>query len=617
MTAFIRKLAFLLWLPTFATAGQAVPFVQNSDGVLVFQHAVKQVVDSPSPPAFQQAAGSPLPDLWQHDPEGFYGSVWYRITLPETVRVKGQWAIYLPALNMNAEVWLNGVRLGSGGRMTKPLSRYWHAPLMFVFSPSDLGGQNHLYIRVVAYANEFGSLGRVYVGERDVITGLYRKRFFSTVTVHVIGGVVAGGYALLIALVWWRRRDPVFFWAALVCGVWAVSSMNLYVIDPPLPELTWEKIMQISMGWIPSLFFFFILRLDGIGFRRNIDGVILCLAAVLNLSILLSGEAGLFTLSRAWHGFSMLFGLLGVSRVFYSWFRYRRHSQFVMLLAFLLIALCGLHDMVVQNHLLGIGQVFWLNYSVPVVLLLIGYLMVARFLEAVHTAEQLNVELEDRVRAAHEKIEADYERILMLETEQASHRERETIYRNLHDDMGGKLLSLVYKAESEEMQTLARSAMDDLRAIVSRKTTESSGLAECLARWRTVCQRRCGDAALACSWQQGRIARDLVVSAEQERHLTRVLSEAITNVVKHGNGSRLLVDIRVRANCLRVRLLDDSVTEVMGEWTEGRGMSSMRLRIRQLRGRIVWRRCGEGVEVRWIVPLETVSMQKTVMEKTG
>ena len=44
--------------------------------------------------------------------------------------------------------------------------------------------------------------------------------------------------------------------------------------------------------------------------------------------------------------------------------------------------------------------------------------------------------------------ESDYEKILLLETEQASNHERERIYRNLHDDMGSKLLSLVYETEN-------------------------------------------------------------------------------------------------------------------------------------------------------------------------
>ncbi len=588
----------------------------ETEPVLSLTDAEKNISNSIVPPDFQDAEVVVLPDKWQHDEDGFYGSVWYRIPYPVDKKITQQQAIYLPHVNMNAEVWLNETRLGSGGSMQAPVSRYWHSPLMFVFSPSDIQQENYFFIRVVAYANEFGLLGSVQVGARDEIDEIYRKTFFSTVTIHIISGAMAGAYALFMALVWWQRRDPVFFWAGLVCAIWSVSSMNLYVTNPPVAELWWEKLMQITMGWIPLLFFFFIIRIDGVTYKKVFDKIILWSACTINILILLTTTSHLFFLSRFWHIYAMFFGLIGVFRIFYSWLHYRRNTQLAMVFAFFLIAMCGLHDLFVQNHLLDNTQIFWLDYSVPIIQLLIGYLMVSRFLMAVKTAEDLNIELEDRVRSAYEKIEADYERILMLETEQASNKERERIYRDMHDDMGGKLLSLIYKAESDEMHSLARSAMNDLRAIVSKKTTDWYQLAERLGYWQKTCRERCREAGFAFSWYQKNFKNDIVISSEFERNMQRVLSEAFTNILKHSCGSSVEVDVRVRMGCLRIIISDDSDVSNVDDWVEGRGVSSMRFRIEQLKGRIFWKRNEQsGTRVSLIVPLKKTGAGETGMRK--
>jgi len=48
--------------------------------------------------------------------------------------------------------------------------------------------------------------------------------------------------------------------------------------------------------------------------------------------------------------------------------------------------------------------------------------------------------------------------------QQGMNDERQRITSDIHDDLGAKLLSLVYKSESKEQRTLARQAINDLRA---------------------------------------------------------------------------------------------------------------------------------------------------------
>ena len=590
---------------TFILLLFTLPVDAASRPVLEFNQAQRVIGDSDAPPEFVNSDEVILPDVWRHDRNGFYGSTWYRIVFRIDEPADERWAVYLSRVNMNAEVWLNGARLGAGGSMQKPVSRHWHAPLMFVFSPADLKQENSLVIRVVAYANEYGRLGKVSIGPGSVIDAVYSKNYFSKVTIHIISGALAGVYAFFMMLVWWRRNDAVFFWGALVCAAWSISSMNLYIVDPPVSELVWEKMMQFTVGWIPLLFFFFIIRLDRLRKHPRIETVIIVMAGLINLALVVTPANGLFAISRIWHIYSLFFGIVGVIRVLYSWLRYRRQTQFAMLVAFGLIAVCGLHDFMVQNQILGTDEIFWLDYSVPIVLLLIGYLMVSRFLIAVDMSEKLNRELEDRVQQAQHKIEADYEKILVLETEQASNKERERIYRDMHDDMGAKLLSMVYRAESEEMSSLARSAMNDLRAIVSKKPGGKHLLVDVIAKWQQVSKKRCDDAGFAFHWYQTEIPETITLSAESYQNLLRIQSEALTNVIKHSYGKAIRISVRYRSNCLSTVVADDGDYSHMNHWLEGRGISSMRYRVSRLYGKIRWQaKPGDGGLVSWIIPLE-------------
>ena len=65
--------------------------------------------------------------------------------------------------------------------------------------------------------------------------------------------------------------------------------------------------------------------------------------------------------------------------------------------------------------------------------------------------------------------------------ERGSTEERRRIARDLHDDVGAKLLSLVYRAGDRGSADLARSALQDLRDVVSHTQHEQLTLEEALA----------------------------------------------------------------------------------------------------------------------------------------
>jgi hypothetical protein len=94
---------------------------------------------SPLPPPADHAGWQPVsfPDRWTERRPGRGGFAWYRFEVPGPAEAASVWGLYLPDVNMNAEAWVNGSPVGSGGRFSEPVARNFNRPLYFSF-PSDL-----------------------------------------------------------------------------------------------------------------------------------------------------------------------------------------------------------------------------------------------------------------------------------------------------------------------------------------------------------------------------------------------------------------------------------------------------------------------------------------------
>lgn len=190
-----------------------------------------------------------------------------------------------------------------------------------------------------------------------------------------------------------------------------------------------------------------------------------------------------------------------------------------------------------------------------------------------------------------------------LALEQAVARERERIHDDLHDDLGARLLELVYAAPDAATADLARAALQDLRDVVSRSRGASGGLPEVLADVRAEAAQRLSSAGIALRWEQPDALPELDFDRARALHLYRIVREAVSNAIRHAQARVLRVRVHIGADRLALELTDDGagVNAVDGA---GQGMRSMRARAEQLHGAIRWAPGTEGgTKVLLTVPL--------------
>jgi signal transduction histidine kinase len=187
--------------------------------------------------------------------------------------------------------------------------------------------------------------------------------------------------------------------------------------------------------------------------------------------------------------------------------------------------------------------------------------------------------------------------------EQAIANERERIYADLHDDVGAKLLELVYRAESPENAALARGALKDLRDVVSKTRGQPASLLESLAEMQEEARTRLESAGISLDWQQDQSIPEQQLDSLQHLHLFRIVREAISNVIRHAQAQHLKIKLALIAQTLRIEVKDNGRGQQIAE--EGRGKSNMRQRAEQLQGHITWRGATEGgTSVLLSVPLK-------------
>jgi len=555
-----------------------------------------------------------LPHQWSHDPQGMLGIVHYRLAFPTPPDTQSLQALYLPRIGMAAQAKLNGQLIGASGFGLKEVGRYFHSPVLYTFHPSlYVKGENILDIEVQAYANRFGSLGQVYVGDALSLQDRFDKAYFQNHSVHIIGTGLAIIYVLLLLPVWLTRRDSMFGWFIAGAAFWAINGLNFILHEAPIPTAWWEWVVHISVGLVPLCFSLFIFRMAGEHYPRLETTAWISALAIAAVTSMLTGSARFFSIISLWQGGMMLIGAFAMYRLIVFMRRNRDASVYYIAGALGLIWLLAAHDLI-QQQLFDGSEGFWLNFGSPLLMLAMGLLMVKRFLSAVTTAEELNTTLEKRVATAQASLSASYEELRVLEMERAVQEERERIYRNLHDDVGAKLLGLVINAQRANQPReadLARTALQDLRDVVSRSAHPITPLANLVADWHAETEQRAEAAQIVLAWHEARATLESYsITSEAALNLSRILREAVSNVLRHAQATKISVSVQVTDGNLLLDIADDGVG-IAPDFKPNRGISSMRARADSMQGSLAWEPAKNGCALHLRVPLSSLTSTTT------
>jgi signal transduction histidine kinase len=165
--------------------------------------------------------------------------------------------------------------------------------------------------------------------------------------------------------------------------------------------------------------------------------------------------------------------------------------------------------------------------------------------------------------------------------------ERKRIARDMHDDVGARLLMLIHRSGSSEIADLARMAMTDLRTTLGTLDSHPVPLADALADWQAEAAQRCDAAEVDLVWRVPEDIPDAHLPSRNKAVLERVLREAVSNALKHAAPGAITVSATIETDRLGLAIEDDGRAIPAEQWQEGRGLRGMRQRLAEIGGELV------------------------------
>lgn len=173
--------------------------------------------------------------------------------------------------------------------------------------------------------------------------------------------------------------------------------------------------------------------------------------------------------------------------------------------------------------------------------------------------------------------------------EQTARQEREWIVRDLHDDVGAALLSLVYTAQTEEQSKLAKHALSSLRETMHvLQDDRITPLSENLLAWQSEIQQRLDLAGVAIEWAIPAELPDKSLNCRQRINLDRIFREALSNILKHSQPKHIRFACFCEISQLQLMLDDDGQGGEPAVWKPHVGLFNMRKRADEINARLEW-----------------------------
>jgi signal transduction histidine kinase len=186
--------------------------------------------------------------------------------------------------------------------------------------------------------------------------------------------------------------------------------------------------------------------------------------------------------------------------------------------------------------------------------------------------------------------------------ERGRSEERVRIAQDLHDDIGARLLTLMYQAPTREMEDYLRHTLKDLKTLTRGLAAPNHPLSHAVAEWKADIAQRLAVTACDLGWSFS-YDSDCELSVVQWSALTRVLRELVSNAIAHAKATRVDVEASLERGVLTLTVTDNGCGRNPQAWSHGLGLGGVRKRVKQLGGEVQWRENDvAGIACRVVIP---------------
>eukprot|EP00913_Durusdinium_trenchii_P004176 g3868.t1 len=479
---------------------------------------------------------------------GFPPPVDYRMSfrVPD-LRPDEPWSVFIPRFTAGVQVFVNGDLVADTLR-EKALSRPDRNVAAVALIPPSLllPGTNAMTVRLSVWGPIPAYLDSVYVGPDRELRASYDARLIMFETFPLVLMSLQATLALVFALIWVnRRQDLIYGILSAAMGIGVVQSFIPMPAPLPLQGFIAAAVSLESALMVVVTALLVQLRLPRASWLLFLPGLAILLLGTFGSRELL--QRGYLVLGPP----SITLSVVLIS-ITLGWSAVTRKDKASILLgtAFTVVMVTCLHDLLTVVGVFGGERLFIGRISYSLVLVTISLGLTWRFVQALNDADGFSHTLIRQVNDAEKKLRESFVREEKQARAEALAAERTRLMRDLHDGLGGQLVSIVALAEqghnAAAMGEAARAALKDLRLVIDAMDEIDGDFMLVLGSWRERVSAQLRAHGIALSWQVLTPGGLPIIAGLRPWHviqIIRLLDEAVTNAVKHADTDAIVISI--------------------------------------------------------------------------
>ncbi|MCI4645888.1 MAG: histidine kinase [Hyphomonadaceae bacterium] len=402
--------------------------------------------------------------------------------------------------------------------------------------------------------------------------------------------------ALLFFVVTWPEEDRGWSRIAAVSLIsWSICNIVGLGVPPNLPlkaALTLDFVCQFAM-----MFTFIAFVLARISTPRRLQMAVWGLGALACVIVAIAGSQGLYYLAHYGYPAEMYFKPLMAAGLLFTLLvadlrqpgRFGPVEMGAIAAALTALAIDGHKDIFDQalpfNDRLYTHAYhqpwFGLIFALGLCALLATQASRARRIAVNHTAI-----LQERLTEREAQLAEVFGREKETARQRALIEERQRLMRDMHDGIGGQLVSLIVQSRADELTPPEIShslsgVLEELHLIVDSLDTAEDTLPFALGAFRHRLEPQLRAAGIALEWDVAPIVQHLDFGPEKTLQILRVLQQACSNAVQHSGAKTLTIRLQetgpAEAPQVALSVIDDG-QGMDPAASQGKGMASMRQR---------------------------------------
>lgn len=432
------------------------------------------------------------------------------------------------------------------------------------------------------------------VAEHDALAAFANQRLWVMGDFVAFGGLLMALVGLVATIMLARSDDWRFaMWLSLLAGSWAAYALYSEWLAVPLSG--WWRMAAyfvINMA-IPTSLLCFVDSWSGRAMPRlqafAVLAYVMAVGAILAMLHWQPMPGAYDNAANLWGWFMALFAV-GTALRFVWHFTQMRDDRYAEagIMSVIVVAL-ALEALAQQYPDLNLGEGQVHNAAVFFIVAMLAAFL-ARNFRLFQSQNALNAMLRARVEQREGELAQAHAREQVLVARQAHDDERRRIMRDIHDGLGGQLMTMLLsarlgEADPPKLAEGLQAAIDELRLMVDSMDSVGESLDGALSTFRARVKPRVETAGITFDWHQPEGLTMPEMEPRAVLQVFRILQEAVTNALKHARCTHVRVVVAQHGNGLDIAVCDNGRGGAAGG-TAGRGRANMAIRAQAIGGTV-------------------------------